>query len=29
MTGDDVGPTTAEGVQAKMAHNRFIESLGG
>ena len=26
---EEIGPTTAEGVQAKIEHKRFIESLGG
>jgi hypothetical protein len=29
LKADDIGATTAEGVQAKLAHDRFIESLGG
>ena len=26
---EEIGPTTPEGVQAKIEHKRFIESLGG
>jgi hypothetical protein len=29
LKADDVGPKTAEGVQARIAHERFVESLGG
>jgi hypothetical protein len=29
LKAGDIGPTTAEGVQARMAHERFVESLGG
>jgi hypothetical protein len=29
LKAEDIGPMTAEGVQAKKARNRFIESLGG
>jgi hypothetical protein len=29
LKADDAGPKTAEGVQARIAHERFIESLGG
>jgi hypothetical protein len=29
LKADEAGPTTAEGVQAKIAHERFVESLGG
>ena len=26
---EEIGPTSAEGIEAKMEHERFIESLGG
>jgi hypothetical protein len=26
---EEIGPTLAEGVQAKLEHQRFLESLGG
>jgi hypothetical protein len=29
LKADDAGPKTGEGVQARIAHERFIESLGG
>ncbi len=29
LKADDAGPKTAEGVQARIAHERFVESLGG
>jgi hypothetical protein len=29
LTVEEIGPTSAEGVQAKIEHIRFIESLGG
>jgi hypothetical protein len=29
LTVGEIGPTSAEGVQAKIEHKRFIESLGG
>ncbi len=29
LKADEIGPRTAEGVQAKIAHDQFIESLGG
>ncbi len=29
LKADEIGPTSAEGVQAKVEHQRFIESLGG
>jgi hypothetical protein len=29
LTIEEIGPTTAEGVQAKIDHKQFIDSLGG
>jgi hypothetical protein len=29
LTIEDIGPMTAEGVQANIEHKRFIDSLGG
>jgi hypothetical protein len=29
LTVEEIGPTTAEGVRAKIEHDAFIESLGG
>jgi hypothetical protein len=29
LKADEAGPTTVEGAQAKIAHERFVESLGG
>jgi hypothetical protein len=29
LNADQIGPMSAEGVQAKMEHERFLESLGG
>ena len=29
LKAEDAGPKTAEGVQARIAHKRFVESLGG
>jgi hypothetical protein len=29
LKADDAGPKTAEGIQARIAHERFLESLGG
>ena len=29
LKAEDAGPQTAEGVQARIAHERFVESLGG
>jgi hypothetical protein len=29
LKAEELGPTSAEGVQAKMEHQRFIDSLGG
>ena len=29
LKAEEIGPTTAEAVQAKLEHDRFIESLGG
>ena len=29
LKSDEIGPTSAEGVQAKLTRERFLESLGG
>ena len=29
LTDEEIGPTTAESVRAKIEHGAFIESLGG
>jgi hypothetical protein len=29
LKGEEIGPTSAEAVEAEMEHKRFIESLGG
>jgi hypothetical protein len=29
LTVEEIGPTTAESVRAKIEHDAFIESLGG
>jgi hypothetical protein len=29
ITAEEIGPTSAEGVRAKIEHDEFIESLGG
>jgi hypothetical protein len=29
ITAEEIGPTSVEGVRAKIEHDEFIESLGG
>ena len=29
LNAEEIGPTSAEGAQAKLQHDRFLESLGG
>jgi hypothetical protein len=29
LKAEELGPTSPEGVQAKLQHDRFLESLGG